>query len=569
MIRTILTKGSTMSSTNITCGHCEDGTRSLVVKWCPECEHAFCVMCEKKHGQSETSKNHTTIAIENFMKLPQYLQQLKVTCSDHHERQTCFCVNHEILLCNTCIQDTHITCDNIKPIPEVIKNSKHSVAIETVNQCLNDFITNLHNIKRVRENNIKKFSQQKKDILTEFATLREEVIQKLNDAENKLIGDIDYQVGEQTKEIKTFLAKIDEQILDMEQKLRDIHLMTSFGSDFQTFVGIKEVEKYVHKEELELQSLFDNNQLDEICMKFKVNKQLQSYLTDITQVSEIFLQTIPTKVRIFRKDKRQMQTPISSKESHLGLAQKFDIEEGSCNRSIRGCTFMPNGKIVFTDRNSQAVIVHNSDGSFQCSIDGHGRVFDVAAIDNTYVAVTSGSEAVIYLYNIESQEVVKTTKTNGPCYGITYKSGALFYCVEGKGIETMALSDNTISEFYKEALPWGTYITTVDDKICFVNHEIDIIKLLDSSSNVCRTFNYKHFLRNPRGVTSDNLGVIYLIGHTTNNVVSISTIDNMECKQVLSMEDGLLNPTAIDFDWRRNSLMVVSWDGSVLVYNCN
>ncbi|CAG2247173.1 unnamed protein product [Mytilus edulis] len=353
------------------------------------------------------------------------------------------------------------------------------------------------------------FTQQKKDILTEFATFREEVIQKLNDAENKLIGDIDYQVGEETKEIKTFLMKIDEQIADMEQKLRDIDSMTSYGSDFQTFVGIKE--------------------------------------------------TIPTKVRIFREDKRQMQTPISSKESHLGLAQKFDIEEGSRNRSIRGCTFMPNGKFVFTDRNSQALIIHDNDGSFQYSIEGHGRVFDVAAIDNTYVAVTSGSEAVVYLYNIESKEVVKTTKTNGPCYGITFKSG----------IETITLSDNTISEFYIEALPWGTYITTVDDNICFVNHEIDIIKLLDSSSKVCWTFNYKHFLRDPRGVTSDNHGIIYLIGHTTNNVVSISTIDSMEFKQVLSMEDGLPIPTAVDFDARINSIMVVSWEGSVLVYNCN
>lgn len=558
-----------MSSTNITCGHCEDRTRPRPVTWCPECAQALCVMCEKKHGELETSKNHTVIPTENFMKLPQYIQQLKLTCTDHYERQTCFCVNHELLLCNACIQDTHKTCDDIKPIPEVIKNSKHSVAIETVKQCLKDLITNLHNIKRDRDNNIKMFSQRKKDILTEFATFREEVIQKLNDAENKLIGDIDYQVGEETKEIKTFLIKIDEQIADMEQKLRDIDSMTSYGSDFQTFVGIKEVEKYVHKEEYQLKSLFDNNQLDEICIKLKVNKQFQSYLTDITQVFEIFLQTIPTKVRIFREDKRQMQTPISSKESHLGLAQKFDIEEGYQNRSIRGCTFMPNGKFVFTDRNSQALIIHYNDGSFQYSIEGHGRVFDVAAIDNTYVAVTSGSEAVVYLYNIESQEVVKTTKTNGPCYGITFKSGVLFYCVEGKGIETITLSDNTISEFYKEALPWGTYITTVDDKICFVNHEIDIIKLLDSSSKDCWTFNYKHFLRDPRGVTSDNHGNIYLIGHTTNNVVSISTIDNVECNQILSMEDGLLNPTAIDFDARRNSLMVVSWEGSVLVYNCN
>lgn len=325
----------------------------------------------------------------------------------------------------------------------------------------------------------------------------------------------------------------------------------------QTFLGIKEVEKYVHKEEFQLQSLFDNNQLDEICIKFDVNKKLQSDLADITHVCEIFLQTNPTKVRIFRKDKRQMQTPISSKESQLGLAKKFEIEEGSRNRSIRGCTFLPNGKFVFTDRNSQALIIHDSDGSFQYIIEGQGRVFDVAAIHNKYVAVTSGSEAVINLYNIESQEVVKTTKTNGPCYGITFKSGAIFYCVEGKGIETMALSENIISEFYKEALPWGMYITTVGDKICFVNQENDTIKLLDSFSKVCWTFHYKHFLSDPLGVTSDNHGLIYLIGHTTKNVVSIS-MDNMECKQVLSMEDGLLNPTAIDFHGTRNSLMVVS-----------
>ncbi|XP_052068781.1 uncharacterized protein LOC127708028 [Mytilus californianus] len=557
-----------MTSTDNKCGYCEEGKSSLAVTWCPECAHALCDFCEKKHYELETSKIHTVISIENFMKLPQYIQQLELKCTNHNERHTCVCVNHELLLCNACIQDTHKSCNDVKPIPEVIKNSKHSVAKEAVKQCLNDVITNLHNIKRDRDDNIKMFNQQKKEILKEYTTFREEVIKKLNDTENKLIGDIDYHVEEQTKEIKTFLIKIDEQIADMKQMLRDIDLMTSFGSDFQTFFGIKEVEKYVHKEEFQLQSLFDNNQLDEICIKFNVNKQLQSDLTDITQACEIFLQTNPTKVRIFRKDKRQMQAPISSKESHLGLAQKFEIEEGSQNRSIRGCTFLPIGKFVFTDRNSQSLIIHAIDGSFQYIIEGQGRVFDVAAIDNECVAVTSGSEAVINLYNIESQKVVKTTKTNGPCYGITHKSGALFCCVEGKGIETMALSDDIISEFYKEALPWGMYITTVADKICFVNQENDIIKLLDSFSKVCWTFHYKHFLSDPRGVTSDDHGLIYLIGHTTKNVVSIS-MDNMECKQVLSMEDGLLNPTVIDFNGTRNSLMVVSWDGSVFVYNCN
>lgn len=44
---------------------------------CPECEEYFCGKCKIHHGISKASSNHEIISIENYLKLPQFVQNIK------------------------------------------------------------------------------------------------------------------------------------------------------------------------------------------------------------------------------------------------------------------------------------------------------------------------------------------------------------------------------------------------------------------------------------------------------------------------------------------------------------
>ena len=61
----------------------------------------------------------------------------------------------------------------------------------------------------------------------------------------------------------------------------------------------------------------------------------------------------------------------------------------------------------------------------------------------------------------------------------------------------------------------------------------------------------------PCGISVDNDGNVYVVGHTSNNVVVISS-DGQRHRQLLSDKDGLLYPIVLDYDRSTNRLLVVN-----------
>lgn len=68
--------------------------------------------------------------------------------------------------------------------------------------------------------------------------------------------------------------------------------------------------------------------------------------------------------------------------------------------------------------------------------------------------------------------------------------------------------------------------------------------------------------------TFDKRGKIYVDVGSTYNVLLIS-YDGKHSRQVLSKEDGIMNTMSIDFDLKRNRLIVVSLLRDVVIYNCS
>lgn len=71
------------------------------------------------------------------------------------------------------------------------------------------------------------------------------------------------------------------------------------------------------------------------------------------------------------------------------------------------------------------------------------------------------------------------------------------------------------------------------------------------------TFKDDTVIKKPSGIAVDGMGNVYITNQDLNNVIVISP-DGNQSKQLLSQSDGLNKPRAIQYDRKRNRLLVAN-----------
>jgi hypothetical protein len=76
-----------MSGSPSFCGICDIRHISKPSEmWCPDCEEGICTECKEYHSLAKPCRNHTTIPIEEYQKIPSFVLEIKEHCDEHHEK---------------------------------------------------------------------------------------------------------------------------------------------------------------------------------------------------------------------------------------------------------------------------------------------------------------------------------------------------------------------------------------------------------------------------------------------------------------------------------------------------
>jgi hypothetical protein len=103
-----------MSSSPSFCGMCDNRHISKPSKvWCRECEEGLCTECTEYHSLGKLSRGHTTITIAEYRNLPSYVLEIKEHCSEHQEKFSLYCREHECPCCGICIVENHKECREV------------------------------------------------------------------------------------------------------------------------------------------------------------------------------------------------------------------------------------------------------------------------------------------------------------------------------------------------------------------------------------------------------------------------------------------------------------------------
>jgi hypothetical protein len=188
--------------------------------------------------------------------------------------------------------------------------------------------------------------------------------------------------------------------------------------------------------------------------------------------------------------------------------------------------------------------------------------------DNNSVAVSSGrgGNGCISIIDIESQKVMTTIPIDGEILGMPIRGKTIYYCTENKGITMISLTNKSVSDIISSNKSNVIYVATSGNKLYYTGSYTNTVTCCDLHGTTQWEFKDERVLRGPHGISVDNDGNVYVVCHTSNNVVVISP-DGQYHRQLLSSKDGLSFPCVLDYDKSTNRLLVVYQSKSAFLFD--
>lgn len=237
------------------------------------------------------------------------------------------------------------------------------------------------------------------------------------------------------------------------------------------------------------------------------------------------------------------------------------------------CLFLPNLNIAFANYHEDAVLIYKIDGNCIGSISTESP-FSITSIDDKTIAVTGGTSCVISFINVSSNSVVKTIKTEYACWGITYFDGFLYYVEESKCIMTLNLSNDKQNILKITETMYGSHhmcnLTSNENRLCYTFKESSTVYVFTINPDR-ESAKYEYRMHDPEVLkemgqcTMDEDRHIYIISQELCQLVAVSAgyfslhpISSYNYRRLLSEDDGLFFPNAIDYNRKTNQFLVVN-----------
>ncbi|XP_071141794.1 uncharacterized protein [Mytilus edulis] len=191
-----------MASNWTVCGVCEyRNINKTSVVWCSECDEGLCGECREHHGASKSTRNHDTISITEYQKLPSNVLAITQTCQKHKEQYQTFCKKHDCPCCRRCVIETHNECKDLTAIDDIVQNVKSSNAFLEVEQRLVQMLKNVRILRNDRTDNLKCLQDERVKIERDINQTRKTINDHLDKVQETIIKELYANEENESKKI--------------------------------------------------------------------------------------------------------------------------------------------------------------------------------------------------------------------------------------------------------------------------------------------------------------------------------------------------------------------------------
>lgn len=559
-----------MASKLIGCSVCYQRkiTKPSVV-WCSDCNAGLCGDCKEHHSRSNATKNHETVPIAKYIKLPAKVLQVAQFCQIHNEKYELFCRKHDSPCCKQCVE-MHNKCNDLTDINNMIGNIKSSAAFLEIDNTLSEVADNFKRIRINREENLASIGEKRKAIEIQIHNFRTKINERLDKLQDDIMGELKTVEEIESNKIRQLLSSLIQKEKEIVECQGHFENTRKYASDYQSFLALKQIEKYVSNEDDFIQMIIKEEHANQIDITCSVDTSLQTFTASVKKFGDVLVNSSPCSITILKRKLQQAQINVAHPTRNfdsITLMLKQTIQTEMIN--IRGCVFLPGGRMVFSCYNRNEVEVFMPNGSQEFILTNIGRVFDLVYIGDDSLAITSGgvpSSKQINIVDITQRSVKKKIEIDSPNNGVAFNDGKLIYCARGIGIKMINLTDESITNLITTEMSNLAYVAKFGDNLFYTHKNNDSVTCCDFHGNTLWTFSDSSVLRYPLGISVDNDGNVYVVGYLSHNVVVIST-DGQIHRQLLSTEDGLRNPSVVEYDRANNKFLVANNNGEAFVYD--
>ncbi|XP_063448398.1 uncharacterized protein LOC134727931 [Mytilus trossulus] len=448
----------------------------------------------------------------------------------------------------------------------MIHNVKSSTAFLEIEHALSGIAEDIKILRINCEGNLASIAEKRKIGELEIQQFRRKIdahLDKLQDHILKEIKAVEEKKSSQIRELLTSIMQKETETLGIKINFQNTK---RYASDLQTFFAIKHIEKDITKENNYIQLISKSEQMHQIDISCRINTALKEFIATVTTFGEVLISSNSLNISIENKWNKQAQISLPPSRTifdNVSLKLKQTIQTNW--QAVRGCTFLPDGKMVFSTISTQLARVLKPDGSSEFDLNNIGPVWDVVYTGDNDVATTSGNKNQIKIIDVEKRKVKKTLNVNSANNGVTIKNEKLIYCARDQGLKMISLSDESITTISTSNMSFQAYVNTQGDKLFYSNEENHNVTCINFQGKTLWTFNESSTLKYPFGISVDNDGNVFVAGTHSHNLIVISS-DGRRYRQLLSKKDGLDSPTVVEYDQSNNKLLVANNFGNTFVY---
>ncbi|XP_063424807.1 transcription intermediary factor 1-beta-like [Mytilus trossulus] len=361
-----------MSSKLTVCGVCEyRNINKPSVVWCSECDEGLCEECKDHHAASKGSRNHGTVLISEYQKLPSSILETTQTCSKHDDKYVIFCKKHDTPCCRRCVTENHNECKEIDVIDDVIKNVKSSNAFLEIEQILAELSENLQRIRKDRQENMKSLMENRAKIEKEVQKTRSLIDNHLDKLQESLIKELYAAEETESTKIKDIISAIQENERKISESQTTFDKIKQHASDLQTFLALKHFQRDVRNNEQFLESLIKGDEMNHVSISWKNGKDVEILPTQIKNIGTIILDTRSSDTTLTNRKNKQAQilmhiTHVPTIED-IRLTLRQTVK--TLGNDVNGCSLLPDGKMIFSCYGSDKIHIFETDGTLDLTLD--------------------------------------------------------------------------------------------------------------------------------------------------------------------------------------------------------
>lgn len=241
------------------------------------------------------------------------------------------------------------------------------------------------------------------------------------------------------------------------------------------------------------------------------------------------------------------------------------------------CGVTCKGEYIFTDNKDNTdsrkqLLAVNADGKLEYTVPLAMRpeTFDLVCIDDYTVVHTTGCTGYgrvgILIIDLTTRRVKHWVDLPARSYGITFDGKSILCCCAGNEIIVISCTDYSKTTIPNTVMSPFSHITSYNNKIFYTNPYENKVYCCLYNGELVWEFKKESVLKEPRGITVDDKGIIFVLEMGCNSVVVISS-DGKHYKQLQIDQFDIPKPSSIYFDKFKKQILLTNEDNFANLYD--